>query len=371
MGFVSRYSSAANGQARAVGIAGLERAPAGDLDPQGKVVVVERHRAEREARLGSARGRTGAGPRWRPPTPLPVSLRPNIFQAGTGPSRTRASFGSPLTHTAAKTQGSLKMSGWWRKRDVREGARALEADHPRPHAAERERDALQGLALVGAVVRSAGAAGPEPPRPPRSPGLPGSRPRRACPRWRPTRPGTRGDGATGASGSSSSSSSLRSLLLLRRPGPGHGGPSRVHVRPRVEARAEHDPLLHLLPREDPQGHVDGLRTARGVLEGGVEDTLPDVAQAPRAPARRSRRSASPSRARPPAPRARRRGRRGRCARRRGRSSGTARAPTPSRGARWARATACRPRTRPRAPGSLPRPGPRGTPCAGPGPGSRS
>ena len=73
-------------------------------------------------------------------------------------------------------------------------------------------------------------------------------------------------------------SSLGSLLVLRRPRRGNRLAALVHVLLREEARAQDDLLLHLLAREDPEGDLDGLRPAGRVLEGRVEDALPDVAQ---------------------------------------------------------------------------------------------
>ena len=113
VGFVNRYSRAATGRLE------LSGSPASNgLQPvistfrgsssSVSVTVPNGKRASKRARPN--RGR----PQVAPPDPLPVSLRPNIFQLGTGPSRTRARFGSPLTQTAANTQGSLKMFGWWR-----------------------------------------------------------------------------------------------------------------------------------------------------------------------------------------------------------------------------------------------------------------
>ena len=111
--FVSRYSRAANGRLA------LSGSPASNgLQPvsstfsgtwsSSSVTVPNGKRARKRARPN--RGR----PQVAPPLPLPESLSPNRFQPGTGPSRTLARLGSPLRHTAANTQGSLKMSGWWR-----------------------------------------------------------------------------------------------------------------------------------------------------------------------------------------------------------------------------------------------------------------
>src|SRR4051794_26121509 len=40
------------------------------------------------------------------------------FQTGTGPSRTRATFGLPLIQIAANSFGSLSKSGWLRKENL-------------------------------------------------------------------------------------------------------------------------------------------------------------------------------------------------------------------------------------------------------------
>ena len=67
-------------QAGIVRVAGLERAPAGDLDAQRHLRIGERDGAEGKARLESGVRQSGAGRRWCPPAPLPVPGAPKSFQ---------------------------------------------------------------------------------------------------------------------------------------------------------------------------------------------------------------------------------------------------------------------------------------------------
>ena len=108
--FRSRYSRAAKGR--------LE--PSGSPASNGLQASISTSRGtSRSSSVTVAKGKRARNRAWpnrgrpqvAPPLPLPESFKPNRFQAGTGPSTTRARLGSPFTHTAANTQGSLKMAG--------------------------------------------------------------------------------------------------------------------------------------------------------------------------------------------------------------------------------------------------------------------
>jgi len=110
---VKRYSSAATGRlawSASLGSNGLQPVTATATGSAGSRNVNVPN-GKRAAKLASRqRGR----PKVVALAPLPVPLWPNSFQPGTGPSSTRATGRSPLTHSAAKVIGSWKTSGRWR-----------------------------------------------------------------------------------------------------------------------------------------------------------------------------------------------------------------------------------------------------------------
>ncbi len=140
-------------QARAVGIARLERAPARQLDLQRNLVVLERHRPERETGQEARATEPGQAPGGAAAAVAGV-LEPEPLPARDGSLEDSGQVGLALEAHRRKHAGLLEDVGLVAERHVRERPRSLEAQHPRAHPPEGERDAAQGLALVGAVVRA-------------------------------------------------------------------------------------------------------------------------------------------------------------------------------------------------------------------------
>ena len=155
VGFVSRYSRAAKGRLE------LSGSPASNgLQP-----VISTFRGSSSSSSVTVPNGKRASKRARPnrgrPHVAPPDAVAGVLEAERLPARHRALDDARPVRVSLDAHrrehaGLVEDVRLVAQRDVGEGARPLEAEHPRPHPAERERDPLQGLALVGAVVRPPG-----------------------------------------------------------------------------------------------------------------------------------------------------------------------------------------------------------------------